>query len=85
MQQRVRDLYQAPFWYDDICYIRDANHQTVAYWDSRNDFVVRGWGRIRYMEDADDLFNSVISIIVEIKDNEEDPDRIVNLLNRAWK
>lgn len=45
----LRSVYAAPFKYDGIGYIWDANRHMVAdfSWEEGGPFRVRGWGRIR--------------------------------------
>lgn len=68
-RDRALALYQAPFRYQ-AGYIWDANGKMVAD-EAAQDCVtrIRGWGRIRYLPDAENLQDEVGALIAEILSN----------------
>jgi hypothetical protein len=59
MLKRVADLYALPFQFVHG-YIQDNDHRMVAdQHDGPDSLRVRGWGRISYMEDPENLQDAV--------------------------
>ena len=54
------DLYKSPFKYH-CTYIHDANSQMIMNVDERQEteLILRGWGRIGYMKNAEKLHDAV--------------------------
>ena len=88
MQNRIFSLYRAPFRTDNYGnYIWDSKGEMVADFREEGDTLqIRGWGRISYLEDADNLFDAceafLLSLVpVEHRQNQE---MVIQLFNKAW-
>lgn len=64
MRSKALALYSPPFRYEHG-YIWDANNQMVADEAASSCLRVRGWGRISYMENAEELQDAVGALIAE--------------------
>lgn len=83
----VFDLYVAPFVLDSIGYsILDAENGIVADFNGYGDtFRVRGWGWIKYMDDAEEIYDAAESYLNGlIKGYEADKIKCVAILNDVW-
>lgn len=68
----IKALYKAPFR-ESWGYIQDAKNETVGWaWPRPRDrlpnscFMTRGWGRIQYMENPEQLMKELNSILLAI-------------------
>lgn len=85
-------LYRAPFKWDGIAYIFDADHNMVAdfwnpitAWGNDGTFRVRGWGRFGQMEDGERLYDAMEKLLLDLtKDHPADPTKCVQALNDFW-
>lgn len=92
-KKELFSLYKAPFMYDGVTYIWDANKNMVMDFNGYKDKPaveggtarVRGWGRIKYMKNPGPLFDGLEQLLLEIiKDCKDDPNKCVDALNKAW-
>lgn len=88
MNDSIRKLFKPPF---KLCfmkqYVYDSDNNTVA--DFRNDgdsFRVRGWGRMKYMPNADKAMDELEAFLYGLTtDVRTDKDACVDRLNKAWE
>lgn len=94
MKNPIKHLYRAPFHSRRGIYIFDADNNMVAdfvdmtpgRWRvTGGPFRVRGWGRIQYMKDGDNLFTTCQNFLTDVvKDVRMDPKACVDKLNDVW-
>lgn len=85
-EARILALYKTPFRYDGIFYIWDAQNEMVADFGGKNDsFRVRGWGRMSYMDNAEELHDTAEAYLLKLVGNATEPEKIVEILNAHWR
>lgn len=93
MDQKIFALYSAPFK-QTYGYIFDAKGEMVAWmwprpWEKGVEpsrFQARGWGRIKYLDDAENLFTLLEATLLDIvKQCDTDIDQCVKALDDAWQ
>lgn len=93
LNPRLVDLYKAPFTYDGISYIWDANKEMVADFRAFPNMTVadgrirpRGWGRFQYMANGGAIHDAMERLVIETcKDFPTAPAFCVAALNALWE
>ncbi len=84
----IFSIYKAPFRADKYgVFIFDADSNMVADMDLfEKKFRIRGWGRIQYMENPEQIHDALASAFAVVTEGcEHDLNACVDALNRLWE
>jgi hypothetical protein len=74
--------FKPPFRWDGIAYIWDADNNIAADLDDESRLRARGWGRIQYLDNSDQLMDEWTNWVETTADGSINPDEIVKRFNK---